>query len=118
MFHVPHAQEAAVAVIVLLVFHGAYEVIKGALLSLLDAATAEEETLTAKELLEGHARVNHVHDLRLRRAGGALFLQATLIVDAADFETAHEVVDALEAALRERIPRLEGVTLHYEPSRS
>ena len=114
---IPYAQETAVLVIGILIFYGAYEVLRDALLSLLDASTAQAEEEQARALIESHPAVKSVRDLCIRRAGSALFLRATLDVDSRAFGEAHRMVDEIAGELKHRIPRLEGVTLHYEPAK-
>ncbi len=113
---VPYASEVAVVVIVALVGHGALQVLKDGILALLDASTAPDEIALASRIIEGVPVVAGIRSLRIRSAGSALFLDAVVELDAHGFETAHEDVDELEARLREAIPRLESVIIHYEPS--
>lgn len=115
---IPRAQEVAVVVIAALIFQGAYEVIRDGLLSLLDASVAEDEMQQARDYLESLPLVDRVQSLRIRRAGSALFLNATLELEPQGFSQAHRMVDDIAEELRRRIPRLESVTLHYEPVHS
>ncbi len=113
---IPYAQEVAVVIIAGLIFQGAYEVLRDGLLSLLDASTAQAEEEQVRRYLERVPAVQAVRDLHIRRGGSALFLRATLELDAQGFEQAHRLVDDLAAQLRQQIPRLENVVLHYEPA--
>ncbi len=112
---VPFAQEAAVITITGLIFYSAYEVIRDGLLSLLDASTADEELEQARKYLESLPLVDRVQSLRIRRAGSALFLSATLELEPQSFSQAHRMVDEISDELKREIPRLESVTIHYEP---
>jgi len=116
LFGVPHAQEAAVVIIVALIGYGGFQVLKDGILALLDATTAPDDVAQARKIIDGVPAVTDIRSLRIRSAGSALFLDAVIEVDAGGFNTAHEDVDVLEARLRTAIPRLESVVIHYEPS--
>ena len=115
---IPYAQEGAVIIIAGLIFHGAWEVIRDGLLSLLDASVAEEEVEQARAYLESLPLVDRVQSLRIRRAGSALFLNTTLELEPQGFSQAHKMVDDIADELKREIPRLENVTIHYEPVRN
>ena len=115
---IPLAQEVAVIIITGFIFHSAYAVIRDGLLSLLDASTAKNEMEQARSYLEALPQVEKIHGLRIRRAGSALFLSATLEVEPKGFGAAHRLVDEISEELKRQIPRLESVTLHYEPTRN
>lgn len=115
MLGIPYAQEVAVVVIGILIFYGAFEVLRDALLSLLDASTAQAEEEQARALIASYPAIDSIRELFIRRAGSALFLRGTLEVDSRAFGEAHRIVDEIAAELKRRVPRLEGVTLHYEP---
>lgn len=112
---IPYAQETAVIIIAVLIFHGAYKVIRDGLFSLLDASTADEELEQARSYLESLPLVDRVQSLRIRRAGSALFLNTTLELEPQGFSQAHRMVDDIADELKRAIPRLESVTIHYEP---
>jgi len=112
---IPWAQETAVVIIAGLIFHGAYKVLRDGLLSLLDASTAEQELERARNYLNSLPLVDRVQSLRIRRAGSALFLNSTLEVEPQGFSQAHQLVDAIAEELKQQIPGLEAVTIHYEP---
>ncbi|AOV18291.1 hypothetical protein BJI67_15565 [Acidihalobacter aeolianus] len=114
----PYAEQIAVAIILLLILHGAWEVLHDGILSLLDAAAVGDERKLVLETLVHHPGVQTARDVILRRAGSALFLAATVEVVPSGLRAAHEVVDQLEATLRAKLPRLETVALHFEPAAS
>ncbi len=113
---IPYAQQVAVGIIVLLILHGAWEVLRDGLLSLLDAAALGDEREQVMQLFEHHPGIQTVRDVILRRAGSALFLAATVEVLPTGLKAAHEVIDQLETALRAKLPRLETIAIHFEPA--
>jgi len=116
ILNIPYTQEAAVIFIAMLIFHGAYEVIRDGLLSLLDAFTAQEEQDQVRQYLESLAAVTRIRSLRIRQAGSVLFLNTTLELDERNFKLAHQLADDIADQLKTAIPRLESVTIHYEPT--
>ena len=115
MMKIPYIQEVAVIIIALFIFHSAYEVLRDGLLSLLDASVAQDEEKQAREYLESIPSVEKVSEVIIRKAGSVLFLKATLQMDTQGFDQAHHLVDEIEEKLKEDIPALEKVTIHYEP---
>lgn len=63
-----------------LIFYGASEVLRDALLSLLDASTAQAAEEEARTLITTFPAVEAVREMFIRRAGSTLFLRATLEV--------------------------------------
>jgi len=108
-------QEIAVVIIALLIFHSAYGVLRDGLLSLLDASVAPSQQARAHQYLESLPYIHQVRELILRKAGSVFFLQATVQVNTQGLEQAHEWADDIERQLKDIIPGLEKVVIHYEP---
>jgi len=113
--NIPYIQEVSVGIIVLLIFHSAYQILRDSLLSLLDASVAQTEENEARQILESLPYVDHVNELILRKAGSVLFLKTTIQVNTLGLEQAHQWVDEIEYQLKSSIPQIEKVTIHYEP---
>ncbi len=83
---------------------------------LLDEAPPAAMTARVDELVRTHAKgALEAHDLRIRQAGPASFLEFHLVVPGAmSVAAAHEICDRIEAALK---AEMEGVviTIHVEP---
>ena len=56
-----------------------------------------------------------VQSLYGRNAGRFRFLQTSLILRTDDLQRAHQISETLEHAIREKIPHVERVMIHYEP---
>jgi len=112
---VPYAQEVAVIVIAVMIFHGAYKVIRDSLFSLLDASVTSREREVILKYLNTIPVVEEVTDLFVRNAGSVLFVRATLVLNEQDFSRAHRLVDDIGDQLKQHIPRIQEITLHYEP---
>ena len=114
-FSIPYAQEVAVVVIVLMIFYGAFEILRDAVLSLLDASVDTETIQKAKAVIERFPEVKKIERLFIRRAGSVLFADVVLQVAEKNMESAHLLVDKIEQALHRQIPGLAIATIHYEP---
>jgi cation diffusion facilitator family transporter len=116
-FSIPYAQEIAVAIIVLMIFYGAYEILRDAVLSLLDASADKETLQKAKTVIASFAEVGKIERLFIRRAGSVLFAEMVLQVKEKKTDSAHYVIDRIERELQHQIPNLAVVTIHYEPEK-
>lgn len=80
--------------------------------SAVDSATVEQ----IKTIIESETRIHHWHKLRTRNVGREVFLDMHILVDPElNIREAHEIAEALEAALHEQIPRPVNITVHIEP---
>lgn len=112
---VPYAQEVAVIIIAVMIFQGAYEVIRDSLFSLLDASVTSREREVILKYLNAIPVVEGVTDLFVRNAGSVLFVRATLVLNEQNFSRAHRLVDDISDQLKQHVPRIQEITLHYEP---
>ena len=94
----------------------AYTIIRGALGEIMDVSLPEREHQLIRECIIDHAdRVRGFHHLRTRRSGPNRYLEVHLIVDPeCTVRQAHELTDALEAQIRQRLPGTIA-TIHTEP---
>lgn len=113
-YHVPYAQEAAVIIIVVMIFLGAYDVLKEGLFSLLDAADTEMND-TIRTIVLAEPDVTHIEYLKVRKAGSVYFADMELRVAEVSAAKAHESIDNIVNKLHDKIEALEAVTVHYEP---
>lgn len=105
----------AVAIALQIAVMGGMTVIRS-LSGLLDEAPSPAITARIQELVRDHATgALEAHDLRMRQAGPASFLEFHLVVPGEmTVAAAHEICDRVEAALK---AEMEGVviTIHVEP---
>jgi len=67
-------------------------------------------------ILENAKGANEIHDVRIRRAGPALFIEFHLVVDGEmNVTDSHAICDRIEAALETLAPSAH-VTIHVEPA--
>ncbi len=114
-FSIPYAQEVAVVIIVLMIFYGAYEILRDAVLSLLDASVDTQTLRKARSVIDGFPDVVKTERLFIRRSGSVLIADIVLQVKEKNIQSAHLLVDRIEQKLHWQIPNLSIITIHYEP---
>jgi cation diffusion facilitator family transporter len=116
-FSIPYAQEVAVIIIVLMIFWGAFEILRDAFLSLLDASVDTDTLQKAGEIIARFPGVAKIERLFIRRSGSVLFADIVLQVKEKNIESAHLTIDEIEQELQRQIPNLAITTIHYEPEK-
>lgn len=82
---------------------------------LLDASIDFQTLDRVRKILERDPMVVKVPSLTGRNAGRYRFLTVNVIVRTDDLSKAHEISERLESDIRDKIPRVERVVIHYEP---
>ncbi|HEB82144.1 MAG TPA: cation transporter, partial [Gammaproteobacteria bacterium] len=113
-FAIPYAQEIAVIIIIVMIFQGAFDVLKESVFSLLDAA---DTGLTKKvhDLVIAEPGVTQIKRLTVRKSGSVYFASIELGIAETNIVEAHKQIDSLVEKLHKAIVELESVTIHYEP---
>ena len=109
--------QMAAGCIVIFIAHAGWGLLADGMRVLLDASVDFETLAQVKRMLDDHPMVVKVRSLTGRNAGRFRFLQAALVVRTDDLKRAHEISEALELEVREKIPHVERVLIHYEPQR-
>jgi divalent metal cation (Fe/Co/Zn/Cd) transporter len=89
----------------------------GALGEIMDERLPPDEERLIEQCLDDHREtgVRGYHHLRTRKAGRQRYVDLHMLVDPEQtVEAAHDVCDALEEAIRARLPGVV-VTIHLEP---
>ncbi len=112
-----HELDAIVAcVIAVLVARTGLELVVKGTRVLVDEAIPEREVQIVHEVLDGTAEIRGWHRLRARRAGATRHIDLHLLVDPTmSVARAHEITDAIEAALELRLGGAD-VVIHIEPA--
>jgi len=116
-FSIPYAQETAVVIIVIMIFYGAYEILRDAILSLLDASADKKTLEKARAVINTFPEAGKTERLFIRRSGSVLFADIVLQVKEKNINRAHLLIDKIENQLYRQIPNLAIATIHYEPER-
>ncbi|WP_022670722.1 cation diffusion facilitator family transporter [Hippea alviniae] len=116
-FKVPYAQQVAVVIIVLAIYKEAFEIVKDAVLTLLDASVDVELIEKAKKIIVSHPKVESVDFVFIRKAGSIYVADITIKIDEKNMSRAHDLVEEIENDLKREIENLQFITIHYEPAK-
>ncbi len=83
---------------------------------LLDASLEPELLDRARAILAASPAVAAVESVTGRNSGRFRFLETEITLRTRDLEKAHRASEQLEGELRQRIPNLDRVLIHYEPA--
>lgn len=114
MIGLPLDRYAALLIVVLIAKTG-WELLVDGMRVLLDASLDAEVLDQVRAILEAEPAVTEVQWVVGRNAGRYRFLEAEVTLRLDDLDKAHAVCQRLERAIREHVPHLERVLLHYEP---
>ncbi len=94
-----------------------WNMIRSSVDALMDGAVSTTEADQIETaILENAKGANEIHDVRIRRAGPALFIEFHLVVDGEmNVTDSHAICDRIEAALEALAPHAH-VTIHVEPA--
>lgn len=113
-FGYPIIEKIAVAVVVYFIFHSGFEILKDAIKVLLDASVDHETIEAVRAILDGEEMIDHVLHITGRNAGSFKFLQLDLDVTTDSLKEAHAYAHQLEAKIKEQMPFVERVIVHFE----
>ncbi len=106
---------AALLVVVFIIRTG-WELLKDGMRVLLDASLDPDTLSQVRELIESDPATDQIHSLTGRNSGRYRFLEAEITLRITDLKKAHDASLRIEQAIREKIPYVERVLIHYEPS--
>jgi cation diffusion facilitator family transporter len=107
--------QIAAAVVLIFIAWAGWELLVDGMRVLLDASVDFGILNQVSKILEGHPMVVKVSSLIGRNAGRYRFLQASIILRTGDLQRAHQISQILEEEIRQKVPHVERVTIHYEP---
>ena len=105
----------AAAVVLVFIAWAGWGLLSDGMRVLLDASLEFETLDQVRKILIEHPMVVKVQSLFGRNAGRFRFLQASLVLRTDDLQRAHQISETLEQAIREKVPHVERVMIHYEP---
>ena len=94
----------------------AWDLLKGSTGELTDSSLPAETEREMEEIICGFPQVKEPHNLRTRRIGNRIAVEAHVRLDGdLSLRSAHDIVSAIEHRLRERFGANTLVTIHMEP---
>jgi cation diffusion facilitator family transporter len=107
----------AASVVALFVFYSGWEIFSSGLKVLLDVSLEKEEIEKIKKIIYSHPAVVDIRHIRGRVAGSFKFLDIELLLHNYSLRETHRIVDDIERRIKEEIPNIDSVFIHYEPVR-
>jgi cation diffusion facilitator family transporter len=114
MIGYPVDRYAALIIVVLIVKTG-WELLADGMRVLLDASLDADTLNQVRAIVDAEPTVTEVRSLVGRNAGRYRFLEVDVALRVDDLERAHVVSERLDTAIREQVPHVERVLIHYEP---
>ena len=105
----------AALVIVVLIAKTGWELLADGMRVLLDASLDAETLDQVRAVVDAEPTVTEVRSLVGRNAGRYRFLEVDVALRVDDLERAHAVSQRLERTIRDQVPHVERVLIHYEP---
>ena len=110
-----YLDKAAALVMVALIARMGLGIALQAIRVLLDASLDFQTLDKIKAIILSDPRVAEIKGLWGRNSGKYRFIEAELILKVRDFERAHRAVMALEDKIRQEVPFVDHILIHYEP---
>lgn len=112
----PWLDGTASIIIASYIMFSAYRLGKTAVDELMDLELNTEHRQRILSIMKSHKAVEGIHDLRTRRSGPDIFIEAHVEMSAhMSLQAVHHVTDMIENALRMEFPTAH-ITLHQEPA--
>ena len=107
----------AAAIVALFVFYSGWEIFSSGLKVLLDVSLEKEEMEKIKKIIYSHPAVVDIKHIRGRVAGSFKFLDIELLLHNFSLRETHRIVDEIEKKIKQEVPNVDSVFIHYEPVR-
>jgi cation diffusion facilitator family transporter len=116
-FSYPAADRFAALVILIFVIKAGYEILRDSMKSLLDASADRKTLDKIKEVTRSFAQVKDIISLNARNSGRFIFVHLELSFALKRLKEAHRVAEDIAGEIKDRIPFVERVIIHYEPEK-
>lgn len=107
--------QVAAGVVLIFIAWAGWGLLSDGMRVLLDASIDFKTLDQIRNILEKNPMVVKVQSLIGRNAGRYRFLTVNVIMRTDDLQKAHQISDHLESDIRDKIPRVQKVMIHYEP---
>ncbi|MHB1416706.1 MAG: cation diffusion facilitator family transporter [Chloroflexota bacterium] len=106
---------AGAVVIVLFIARSGWELLVGGMRVLLDASVDAQTLARVREVITADRAVAEIKSLVGRNSGRYKFIEAELVLRIRDLEKAHQASRRIESAIKDSVPHVDRVLIHYEP---
>jgi len=113
-FGYPIIEKLAVVVVVYFIFHSGFEILKEAIKVLLDASLDHESMENIRTILKDEPLIKSINTITGRNAGSFKFVQLDLALETDSLKEAHDLAHKIEEKIKEEMPFVEKVVVHYQ----
>ena len=113
-FGYPIIEKLAVVVVVYFIFHSGFEILKEAIKVLLDASLDHESMENIRTILKDEPLIKSINTITGRNAGSFKFVQLDLALETDSLKEAHNLAHKIEDKIKEEMPFVEKVVVHYQ----
>lgn len=113
-FGLPLDRVAAAIIAVFIVKEG-WEILKNGMRVLLDASVDAATLEKIREAIEAEPAVVSVKEVTARNSGRYLFVEVDVALRITDLKRAYQASERIERAIRDRVPHVDRVLIHYQP---
>jgi cation diffusion facilitator family transporter len=113
-YGIPLDKIAAIVIAIFIVRAGWHILVSG-MRVLLDASVDAQTLEKIRTAIEAQPEVSTVKSVTARNSGRYLFVEATVALRIASLKRAHQVSERTETKIREAVPHVDRVLIHYEP---
>ncbi len=111
---IPLDRIAAVIVAVFIVRSG-WGILKDSMRTLLDASVDYETLNAIRSIILSDPMVSRIKTVTGRNSGRYIFVEATVEMAESDLAKAHRESERIEERIRQEVPNVERILIHYEP---
>ena len=105
----------AAGIIAVLIIRAGWEILVSGMRVLLDASIDSATLRRIEATIEAHPEVSIVEEVLGRNSGRYLFVEAKVAFRVTDLARAHQASQRIEGDIREAVPNVDRVLIHYEP---
>jgi cation diffusion facilitator family transporter len=107
--------QVAACIVVVFISYAGWELLSDGMRVLLDASLAPETLAKVRKIIESEPMVTEIRWMTGRNAGRFCFLEADVLLRTLDLKKAEKISRKIESEIRQQVPRIERVLIHYQP---
>ncbi len=114
-FHGIGIDRMAAMLVLIFIAHTSWELLSDGMRMLLDASLDSETLNQVRRIILEQPAVVSINTLVGRNAGRFRFIQTDISMRTDDLQKAHRISESIEEHIRDQIPHVERVLIHFEP---
>ncbi len=109
--------QIAAGLVLIFIAYAGWGLLSDGMRVLLDASIDFETLDRVQKIIENEPMVAEIRSLVGRSAGRFKFLQTDVVLRTDDLKKAHQVSEDIERSVRQQVPHVGRVVIHYEPKK-